>query len=211
MSEDIREQLSALMDGELGSDERAFLLRRLEHDAELRSLWTRMHLMRDVMTHRPGGAPLNLADRVMGAIAAEDARPAQPAPQRTRAWRPFAGIAVAASVALAAVLALSPQSQMDSAPAIAERAPAPRSALPAGVPGPIAPSLQGLGDGVQPVAGERSFVLPSMPTPISAEQMLLMRHGQLVDGAWWVGGSQPVSARQDQRMLVPVSLDVETR
>ena len=58
---------------------------------------------------------------------------------------------------------------------------------------------------------ERSFVLPSMPTPISAEQMLLMRHGQLVDGAWWVGGSQPVSARQDQRMLVPVSLDVETR
>jgi hypothetical protein len=210
MSEDIREQLSALMDGELGRDERAFLLRRLEHDAELRSLWTRMHLMRDVLTHRPGGAPLNLADRVMGAIAAEDARPV-PAQTRTRSWRPFAGIAVAASVALAAVLAFSPQSQIDPAPALAERSPAPRAALPAGVPGPIAPSLQGLGDGVQPVAGERSFVLPSVPTPISAEQMLLMRHGQLVDGAWWVGGSQPVSARQDQRTLVPVSLDVETR
>lgn len=67
-----------------------------------------------------------------------------------------------------------------------------------GVPGPIAPSLQGLGDGVQPVAGERSFVLPSVPTPISAEQMLLMRHGQLVD---LVGGgdrSQCLRARTSE-------------
>ena len=55
MSEDIREQLSALMDGELGRDERAFLLRRLEHDADLRSMWTRMHLVRDVIMCRDRG------------------------------------------------------------------------------------------------------------------------------------------------------------
>ncbi|MCE7931362.1 MAG: anti-anti-sigma factor, partial [Xanthomonadales bacterium PRO6] len=96
MSEDIREQLSALMDGELGRDERAFLLRRLEHDAELRSMWTRMHLVRDVMSHRPGGAPLDLSDRVMRALASSDAAPT--APRAARVWRPLAGLALAASV-----------------------------------------------------------------------------------------------------------------
>ena len=87
MSEDIREQLSALMDGELGRDERAFLLRRLEHDAELRSLWSSMHLMRDVITHRPGGAPLNLADRVMQSLAEEDRQIAPLAKSTSRSWR----------------------------------------------------------------------------------------------------------------------------
>lgn len=202
MSEDIREQLSALMDGELGRDERAFLLRRLEHDAELRSLWTRMHLVRDIVTHRPGGAPLDLSDRVMREIASADAAGAS-APRAARAWRPLAGLALAASVALAAVLAFAPHTQLDPAMELARQEPAPRAALPAGVPGPIAPSLAGLGDGVQPVAGERSRVLATLPTPITAEQMLLMRHGQLVDGGWWVGGSQPVYARPDQ--LLPVS------
>lgn len=208
MSEDIREQLSALMDGELQRDERAFLLRRLEHDAELRAQWTRMHLVRDVMAHRPGGAPLDLADRVMRTLAEESASAA--APRTARAWRPLAGLAVAASVALAAVLALSPRAEIGRGTDLAQ-SPAPRTALPAGVPGPIAPSLAGLGDGVQPVAGERSRVLDSAPTPITAEQMMLMRHGQMVDGAWWVGGSQPVYTRQDQRLLQPVSASEPVR
>lgn len=210
MSEDIREQLSALMDGELPRDERAFLLRRLEHDAELRGLWTRMHLVRDVMAHRPGGAPLDLADRVMQTLHAQDAMPVPELLVR-RAWRPFAGLALAASVALAAVLALSPRAELAPASPLADGVATARSALPAGVPGPIAPTLAGLGAGVQPVAGERSRVLPLTPIPISAEQMLLMRHGQLVDGAWWVGGAQPVYADPQQRMLVPVSQDGEIR
>ncbi|MCE7931543.1 MAG: hypothetical protein DYH17_09215, partial [Xanthomonadales bacterium PRO6] len=123
-----------------------------------------------------------------------------------RVWRPLAGLALAASVALAAVLAFSPRMELEPAGDLSARAPAPRTALPVGVPGPIAPSLAGLGDGVQPVAGERSRVLAPLPTPITAEQMLLMRHGQLVDGGWWVGGSQPVYARPEQRMLLPVSV-----
>lgn len=205
MSEDIREQLSALMDGELGRDERAFLLRRLEHDAELRSLWSSMHLMRDVIVHRPGGAPLNLADRVMQTLAEEDRQTAPLSQSASRGWRPWLGAALAASVALMAVFAMAPNSSIEVDAGYADVAPAPRVALPLGVPGPIAPSLSDLGNGVQPVSGERSTIINSAPTPISAEQMLLMRHGQMVDGAWWVGGTQPVYARPDQRLLLPVS------
>ncbi len=211
MSEDIKEQLSALMDGELGRDERAFLMRRLEHDAELRAMWTRLHLMRDVMTHRPGGAPLNLSDRVMQALADEDRNPATVQARAARSWRPWLGAAIAASVALVAVFSVAPEVERSGVSAIAESVPAPRGALPLGVPGPIVPSLVDVSDGVQPVAGERSRLLGSVPTPISAEQMLLMRHGQLTDGAWWVGGAQPVYARSDQRQLVPVSTTVSDR
>jgi len=206
MSEDIKEQLSALMDGELGRDERAFLMRRLEHDAELRAMWTRLHLMRDVITHRPGGAPLNLADRVMQKLAEEDRGAKSSAPRAGR-WRPWLGAAIAASVAMMAVLWVAPDSDRGVSP-LAETAPAPRGARPLGVPGPIAPSLVDVSDGVQPVAGERSRLLGTAATPISAEQMLLMRHGQMVDGAWWVGGAQPVSADSDQRMLIPVATTV---
>ncbi|MCB1612856.1 MAG: sigma-E factor negative regulatory protein [Lysobacterales bacterium] len=211
MSEDLREQLSALMDGELGRDERAFLMRRLEHDAELRAAWTRMHLIRDVMTHRPGGsATLNLADGVMQALAEEErGMPKARAAASGPAWRPWAGLAVAASVAMAAVFAVAPDRALESGPSLAESAPATRAALPVGVPGPIVPSLQDLGSGVQPVAGERSRVLSASPMPMSAEQMLLMRHGQVVDGSWWVGGTQPVYAQPEQRMVVPVSVSGE--
>ena len=204
MSEDLKEQLSALMDGELGRDERAFLMRRLEHDEELRAMWTRMHLVRDVITHRPGGSPLNLADRVMQSIA-EETRHAPVQVRGASAWRPWLGAAIAASVALIAVFAVSPGDQADFNSPLADAAPAPRAALPVGVPGPLMPSLADVSDGVQTVAGERSRVISTSPTPITAEQMLLMRHGQLVDGAFWVGGAQPVYAQPDQRMLVPVS------
>lgn len=211
MSEDIREQLSALMDGELGRDERAFLMRRLEHDAELRSMWTRLHLMRDVITHRPGGAPLNLSQRVMQALDEQERHPLAGESRSSRTWRPWLGAAIAASVALMAVFSIAPEAERPGVSALAESVPAPRAALPLGVPGPMLPSLVNVSDGVQPVAGERSTLIGTQPTPISAEQMLLMRHGQMVDGAWWVGGSQPVFTRTGQRSLVPVSATVNDR
>jgi hypothetical protein len=209
MSEDLREQLSALMDGELGRDERAFLMRRLEHDAELRACWTRMHLIRDVMAHRPGTASMNLADSVMSQLD-QEARVSPPVPVAAgRTWRPWAGLAVAASVAMAVVMAISPRAGLDVGSGFAENAPAPRMALPMGVPGPLVPSLDDLSGAIQTVSGERTRVLPTNPVPMSAEQMLLMRHGQLVDGAWWVGGTQPVYAGSDQGMVVPVSTSSE--
>ncbi len=187
MSEDIKEQLSALMDGELSRDERAFLLRRLEHDAELRATWARMHLARDVLTHRPGASPtVDLADRIMGALAAEDAAPRATAAKSQR-WRPWIGAAIAASVAMVAVLSITPRSGLDGAPALVE-APAPRVALPAGVPGPIAPSLNDVGNGVQTVSATSSRIIGG-PDSISADQLLLLRHAQVSDGSFMVGGA----------------------
>ena len=40
----LAEQLSALMDGELPEQQARFLRRRLEHDADLRAAWSRLHL-----------------------------------------------------------------------------------------------------------------------------------------------------------------------
>lgn len=187
MSEDIKEQLSALMDGELSRDERAFLLRRLDHDAELKATWARYHLARDVLTHRPGASPtIDLTDRIMGALAAEDAAP-RAAASKSQRWRPWIGAALAASVAMMAVISITPRSGLDDAPTLAD-APAPRVSLPAGVPGPIAPSLNGMGNGVQTVSAERSHIL-SGPDSISADQLLLLRHAQVSDGSFMVGGA----------------------
>ena len=47
------EQLSAYMDGELSEEEARFLLRRLEHDAELRAAWTRMQLASNCLRSQP--------------------------------------------------------------------------------------------------------------------------------------------------------------
>ena len=58
-----REQLSALVDGELGADEARFLLRRMEHDPELAGCQERWQLLGDVMRgqarrwRRPASAP----------------------------------------------------------------------------------------------------------------------------------------------------------
>jgi sigma-E factor negative regulatory protein RseA len=197
MSEDIQEQLSALMDGELPRDERAFLLRRLEHDAELRAAWTRMHLMRDVLSRKQSSAPNDLADRVMQAIA-EETRKA-PAPRRYNTlWRPFAGAALAASVALMAVLSI----RVDP-PADAPLAMQPRSALPAGVPGPMLPDARGLSGGVQPVSASSSVPLRGTPA-LTPNDVLLLRHGQLSNSVWSVGVDHVYEVPTDVR-LQPVA------
>ena len=69
MSQDVREQLSALMDGELDRDSTRFLLRRLDADPALKSQWERMQLARAAL-RRPTAlaAPAGFADRVIAEI-----------------------------------------------------------------------------------------------------------------------------------------------
>lgn len=107
MNDDIREQLSALADDELSEAERPLLLGRLQRDLQLRACLGRYQLIGEVM--RGGDIPaatLGVADRVQRALA-EDA-PLHAAPlHRLTWWKPVAGLAVAASVALVAVLSVS--------------------------------------------------------------------------------------------------------
>ncbi|WP_043088718.1 sigma-E factor negative regulatory protein, partial [Xanthomonas citri] len=65
-----RQQLSALVDGELSADESRFLLRRLAHDEELAGCHERWQLCGDVLRGAASApAPLDFAARVRGAIA----------------------------------------------------------------------------------------------------------------------------------------------
>jgi len=64
------EQLSAYMDGELPDAEARFLLRRLEHDEELRAAWTRMQLASQCLRAQPWRTmDAAFADRVAASLA----------------------------------------------------------------------------------------------------------------------------------------------
>ncbi|MBY6281502.1 sigma-E factor negative regulatory protein [Stenotrophomonas maltophilia] len=101
-----REQLSALVDGELGADEARFLLRRMEHDPELAGCQERWQLLGDVMRGQASAlAPAGFSAAVAAAIAAEPAPQAEPRRQvRRSGWRTWGGgAALAASVAAVAL------------------------------------------------------------------------------------------------------------
>ncbi len=107
MTDRIKEQLSAFLDGELPDPESALLLKRLERDDELRGALSRYSLIGAVL-RSDGDVPAarQVAARVSAAIAREPARGAGRArlPGRGAFLRAAAGAAVAAGVALGAVL-----------------------------------------------------------------------------------------------------------
>ena len=117
LTDDIAEQLSAYMDGELPEAEARFLRRRLEHDPELRAAWSRMQLASQCLRGQPcrvldAGFPERVAQGIAGA-----------APRAPR--RPLLRWAMAASVAALALLL---------APKLLPPAPAPEPAMVADVP-----------------------------------------------------------------------------
>jgi sigma-E factor negative regulatory protein RseA len=107
MSEQIREQVSAFLDGELPSSETELLLKRLTRDPELRQSFGRYALIGESV--RGGGTSLSLgfATRVNRTIDGEPAVPALPSAgtRPLRWWKPIAGTAVAAGVTALAVVA----------------------------------------------------------------------------------------------------------
>lgn len=133
-----RQQLSALVDGELAADEARFMLRRLEHDSELSACQERWQVVGDVMRGKAcAPAPLDFSARVRQAVDA-DARQngpvlAVPTPQPAarKGWRRWGGgAALAASVAAVALFMAREQLPETSTPTpviatTAEVAPAP--------------------------------------------------------------------------------------
>ncbi|HEY1314068.1 MAG TPA: sigma-E factor negative regulatory protein [Steroidobacteraceae bacterium] len=108
MSEQIREQVSAFLDGELPNSETELLLKRLTRDEDLRESFGRYALIGEAVR----GSSVSLrtkgfAGRVNLAIDGESV-PADAHARKVREphwWRPFAGAAVAAGVAAVAVVA----------------------------------------------------------------------------------------------------------
>ena len=109
MSEQIREQVSAFLDGELPGSETELLLKRLTRDPELRQSFGRYALIGETLRGASGASlSLTFAARVNRAIDGEPAASPQPAARARpfRWWRPITGTAVAAGVAAVAVVAL---------------------------------------------------------------------------------------------------------
>lgn len=110
-----REDLSALMDGELAAEPTRFLLRRLDHDPELGATWSRWHLIRaclasDASRMSAAKRDDDFAARVGAALIAGNARPAA-----HRHWaRYVGGGAIAAGVAVAALMLNIQNPQMDA-------------------------------------------------------------------------------------------------
>jgi len=162
MSEQIREQVSAFLDGELPSSETELLLKRLTRDAELRESFGRYALIGESMR---GGGQVRLsqrfAERVNRAIDGEPVLAvSQPSRSTSRWWRPLAGAAVAASVAVVAVIALQQRATVpgpDAAPFTAQNVVAARA------------------DGVAKVTEPASYTVPpavpEAPTALPAARL----------------------------------------
>ena len=143
-----REQLSALMDGALPEDQTRFLLRRLQHDAELAGSWERWRIASDVMRGLAPARhlPADFASRVSAALHGEAADGAQASIAPRPAWlRRSAGLgAIAAALAVVALMArpaLAPEASPVPARQVAAVTPA-RPAAPLPKPQPPAPMPQ---------------------------------------------------------------------
>jgi len=136
------DDLSALMDGELGAEPARFLLRRLEHEPELARAWSRWHLIRACLN---GDRDVAHADPVRVARAgcndeevfsARVLQAVRARPQPRRHWaRYLGGGAIAASVAAAALMLSVPQTPSDTSVAVApQRASTARTGIIAAAP-----------------------------------------------------------------------------
>ena len=116
MTDQIREQMSALLDGELPQDQIGLLVRRMERDTELKRAFGSYVLIGETL-RAPGGitASYGFATRVQAVL--DDGRTALPTSPGTHlarraGWlKPAAAVAVAAGTAFAAVLLLRPADQ----------------------------------------------------------------------------------------------------
>lgn len=171
MSEQIREQVSAFLDGELPSSETELLLKRLTRDPELRESFGRYALIGEAL--RGSSHPAltkTFAERVGQAIdgGAHQIPQAPVALNAPKWWRPFAGAAVVAGVAAVAIVALqyraTPSKSLVATNAPVAVAPALSPPLVAtNAPAAVAPASS------PPLVATQPVAVPAVATPRSHE------------------------------------------
>lgn len=159
-----REDLSALMDGELAAEPTRFLLRRLDHDPELSATWSRWHLIRaclaaDSARMSTQKADNDFASRIAAAISVEPV-----APVRQRHWvRYMGGGAIAAGVAVAALMLNIPNPR-GGAPA-----PVARQATPVQDSTAVATALAKATPATSPTPAAPPWLMARQPTVLSVQ------------------------------------------
>ena len=200
-----REDLSALMDGELAAEPTRFLLRRLEHDPELSATWSRWHLIRACLASDSArmSAPKRDSDfaaRVATALQVEAAPQA-----RQRHWaRYMGGGAIAAGVAVAALMLNVPGPRGDAPAPVAQSRPATGSAAPT--------ALADTSPALNPVMPP--WLLSRQPTVLSAQPASanvvygtgLMQPDYLRRATYAPGEALPYTSFQASQPGVPFSI-----
>jgi sigma-E factor negative regulatory protein RseA len=117
MKDSLYEQLSALVDDELTGAEHELLFRRIADDDQLYQRLARYQLISDALqSHLPERVDPTFSRRVTGSLRAEPALSTSSSRLAGLA-RPAAGLAVAASVAVMAVMSIQSARQENSSPA----------------------------------------------------------------------------------------------
>lgn len=200
MNQSIQEQLSVLMDGELGRDETRFLLKRIAVDADSTARWTRYHLARETLRRQAFGGPLaaGFADGVMARIEVEPAA-AHVRRRHGATWARWgAGGAIAASVAVASLMLTRPAVDQPSAGIasadMAAAVPTPvRTGGPQGAPISAAPAAATLQSDFRPPLLAAPKAVDAVPAAFGNEygqsiaidprlQTYLIRHYQSAGG-----------------------------
>lgn len=127
MSDSVKEQLSACLDGELADHELDLLLKRVGRDAELRESIGRYALIGEALRGKVQAPSPQFAATLMARIGSE-ATPNAPARKNfSRYLRPLSGVAIAASVAVALIsiqhVSQSPGTQAVAPAAVVAEAP----------------------------------------------------------------------------------------
>jgi sigma-E factor negative regulatory protein RseA len=116
MKDSLYEQLSALVDDELTGSEHELLFRHIEKDEQIYGRLARYQLISDALQHHlPERVDPSFSLRLKRLLQAEPALRGHP--RLAALVRPIAGLAVAASVAVVAVVSLQTPRQDASAPA----------------------------------------------------------------------------------------------
>jgi sigma-E factor negative regulatory protein RseA len=117
MKDSLYEQLSALVDDELTGSEHAMLFRRIESDDQLYQRLSRYQLISDALqNHLPERVDPAFSLRVQGMLRSEPAQSGYYSRLAALA-KPVAGLAVAASVAVMAVMSIQSARQETASPA----------------------------------------------------------------------------------------------
>ncbi|MGY8564956.1 sigma-E factor negative regulatory protein [Paracidovorax citrulli] len=197
-----RQQLSALVDGELPLEQARFLLRRLEHDDDLSRCQERWQLMGDVLRGQAcAPAPAGFADRIRLAVAAEprplESNATPTTPVRRRGWlRVGGGAALAASVAAIALFMSRGQLSDPAVPAQPTTVIASQAQLPPAPPrAPASPS-------VPAAVADAALAVAAVPAAATARRNSATRTRQAARSVA-SRSAEPIRAVASQAPLAP--------